>query len=88
MRSSAECFFRKTLNSLHNQTPRVINVDKNAVSPGKEGGFPSVENCEPEELIPKLCKFSKLKKFYPNTVGYTCRYPNTVGSNAMVRLRH
>jgi len=41
MRSSAERFFRKTLNSLHNQTPRVINVDKNAVSPGKEGGFPS-----------------------------------------------
>lgn len=28
---AAQRFFRKALNSTHNQPPRVINVDKNAV---------------------------------------------------------
>ena len=30
---AAERFFRKTLNATHTQTPRVINVDKNAAYP-------------------------------------------------------
>ena len=30
---AAERFFRKALNSVHNQSPRVINVDKNAAYP-------------------------------------------------------
>jgi transposase-like protein len=28
---AAERFFRKAMNAAHNQEPRVINVDKNAV---------------------------------------------------------
>jgi transposase-like protein len=31
--SSAACFFRKTLKATHTQSPRVINVDKNAAYP-------------------------------------------------------
>ena len=31
--TAAERFFRKTLNATHNQTPRVVNVDKNAAYP-------------------------------------------------------
>ena len=31
--SAAERFFRKTLGAAHTQTPRVINVDKNAADP-------------------------------------------------------
>jgi len=30
---AAECFFRKMLKALHNQTPQVINVEKNAAYP-------------------------------------------------------
>ncbi len=33
MRSSGKRFFRKTLKTIHNQTPRVITVDKNADTP-------------------------------------------------------
>ena len=33
MRFSAERFLRKTLNAPHTQSPRVINVDKNAAYP-------------------------------------------------------
>lgn len=33
MRSSAKRFFRKALNAVHTQSPRVINVDKNAAYP-------------------------------------------------------
>jgi transposase-like protein len=33
MHSSAERFFRKAMNAAHNQSPRVINVDKNAAYP-------------------------------------------------------
>ena len=33
MHSKAERFFRKAINAEHNQTPRVINVDKNAAYP-------------------------------------------------------
>ena len=33
MHSSAKRFFRKALNAVHTQEPRVINVDKNAAYP-------------------------------------------------------
>lgn len=33
MRSSAIRFFRKALNAVHTQSPRVINIDKNAAYP-------------------------------------------------------
>ncbi len=33
VRPKAERFLRKVLKAVHNQTPRVINVDKNAAYP-------------------------------------------------------
>ena len=47
-RSSAERFLRKTLNATHTQTPRVVNVDKNAAIP------PAVDKLNADEQLPEI----------------------------------
>ena len=44
---AAERFFRKTLNTSHAQTPRVINVDKNAAYP------PAIDELKADEQLPE-----------------------------------
>ena len=44
---AAKRFFRKTLNAAYTQTPRVINVDKNAAYP------PAIDAPKTDEQIPK-----------------------------------
>lgn len=52
---AAECFFFKTLNSLHNQTPRVINVDKNAAY------SKAMEVLKAKEVLPQECELRQCK---------------------------
>ena len=47
MRSSAKRFLRKMLNAVQNQTPRVINVDKNAAYP------PAIDALKADEHLPE-----------------------------------
>ena len=55
MRSSAERFFRKTLNATHTQTPRVVNVDKNAA-------YPNVfDNLKANETLPETTELRQNK---------------------------
>ncbi len=55
MRSSASRFFRKTLNPVHNQIPRVINVDKNAAYPK------AMEVLKAKEVLPQECELRRCK---------------------------
>ena len=54
MRSSAERFCRKVINAEHNQKPRVINVDKNAVITPRRLTHVTIDKTLPEntELRP------------------------------------
>ena len=51
---AAERFFRKAINASHNQTPRVINVDKNAVITPRQLTHVTIDQTLPEttELRP------------------------------------
>ena len=44
---AAERFFRKAMNASHNQTPRVINVDKNAAYP------PAIDSLTKDQSLPE-----------------------------------
>ena len=55
MRSSAERFFRKILSAPHTQTPRVINVDKNAAYP------PAVDGLKTDEQLPETTELRQVK---------------------------
>ena len=44
---AAERFFRKVLKAVHNQTPRVINVDKNAAYP------PAIDSLTQDQTLPE-----------------------------------
>ena len=55
MHSSAERFLRKTLNASHTQSPRVINVDKNAAYPA------AVDDLKADEQLPKTTKLRQVK---------------------------
>ncbi len=55
MRSSAERFLRKTLNASHTQSPRVINVDKNAADPA------AVDHLKADEQLPETTELRQVK---------------------------
>ena len=55
MRSSAERFFRKTLHASHTQSPRVINVDKNAAYPKATDALTA------DETLPKTVELQQNK---------------------------
>jgi transposase-like protein len=67
-RSSAERFLRKTLKTAHTQTPRVINVDKNAAYP------PAIEDLKAEEELPKTTELRQVK-YLNNTVALSSQIP-------------
>jgi len=52
---AAERFFRKTLNTTHTQTLRVINVDKNAAYP------PAVDDLKADEHLPEATELRQVK---------------------------
>ena len=52
---AAERFFRKALNAEHNQTPRVINVDKNAAYP------PAIDNLIADQALTKTTELRPVK---------------------------
>ena len=53
--SAAERFLRKTLNASHTQSPRVINVDKNAAYP------PAVDDLKADEQLPETTELRQVK---------------------------
>jgi transposase-like protein len=55
MRSSAERFFRKTLDAAHTSSPRVINVDKNAAYP------PAIDTLKIDEHLPETTQVRQVK---------------------------
>lgn len=52
---AAERFFRKTLDAAHTQTPRVINVDKNAAYP------PAIDTLKVDEHLPETTELRQVK---------------------------
>lgn len=52
---AAARFFHKTLNAAHTQTPRVINVDKNAAYP------PAIEQLQKDKTLPTRTKLRQVK---------------------------
>ena len=52
---AAERFFRKALKATHNQSPRVINVDKNAAYP------PAIDKLKAEEILTKTTELRPVK---------------------------
>lgn len=52
---AAKRFFRKALSTLHTQTPRVSNVDKNAAYP------PAVDELKADEQLPKTTELRQVK---------------------------
>jgi transposase-like protein len=53
--AAAERFLRKTLNASHTQTPRVINVDKNAAYP------PAADELKADEQLPEMAELRQVK---------------------------
>jgi len=53
--TAAERFLRKTLNASHTQSPRVINVDKNAAYP------PAVDHLKADEQLPQTTQLRQVK---------------------------
>ncbi len=52
---AAERFFRKVRNAAHNQTPRVINVDKNAAYP------PAIDELKADPPLPSTAELRRVK---------------------------
>lgn len=52
---AAERFFRKALNFAHNQSPRVINVDKNAAYPK------AIDSLKADATLPKTSELRRVK---------------------------
>ena len=52
---AAERFFRKAMNAEYNQTPRVINVDKNAAYP------PAIDSLTQDQTLPKTTQLRRVK---------------------------
>ena len=52
---AAERFFRKAMNASHNQTPRVINVDKNAAYP------PAIDSLTKDQSLPETTELRRVK---------------------------
>ncbi len=52
---ASERFFRKVLKAEHNQTPRVINVDKNAAYP------PAIDSLTQDQTLPETTELRPVK---------------------------
>lgn len=52
---AAERFFRKAMNASDNQTPRVINVDKNAADP------PAIDSPIKDQTLPETTQLRRVK---------------------------
>jgi transposase-like protein len=65
--TAAERFFRKTLNATHTQTPRVLNVDKNAAYPK------AIAALTADETLPKTVKLRQ-NKYLNNLVEQDHRF--------------
>ena len=52
---AAERFFRKAMNTAHNQKPRVINVDKNAAYP------PAIDELKADRTLPETTELRPVK---------------------------
>ena len=52
---AAERFFRKAMNSTHNQSPRVINVDKNAAYP------PAIDELKADQTLSETTELRPVK---------------------------
>ena len=52
---AAERFFRKAMNASHNQSPRVINVDKNAAYP------PAIDSLTQDKTLPATTELRPVK---------------------------
>jgi len=59
---AAERFFRKALNSAHNQSPRVINVDNNAAYP------PAIDESKADQTLTETSELRPVK-YLNNIVG-------------------
>lgn len=57
---AAERFLRKPLGATHTQTPRVVNVDKNAAYP------PAIDELKADEQLPETTQLRQVK--YLNNV--------------------
>ncbi len=57
MHSKAERFFHKALKARHHQSPRVIDVDKNAAYPK------AIDELKAAQTLPKTCQFRQNKYF-------------------------
>ena len=55
MHSKAERFFRKALKAEHNQSPRVINVDKNAAYP------PAIDSLTKDKTLSETTELRRVK---------------------------
>ena len=70
--TAAERFFRKTLNATHTQTPRVINVDKNAAYPKATDALTA------DETLPKTVELRQ-NKYLNNLVEQDHRFIKRLG---------
>jgi transposase-like protein len=73
---AAERFFRKALNSTHNQQPRVINVDKNAAYP------PAIDELTEDQTLPKTSELRRVK-YLNNTVAQDHRFIKRLVNSGM-----
>ena len=67
---AAERFLRKALKSTHNQEPRVINVDKNAVYP------PAIDELKADQYLPKTTELRRVK--YLNNIRLLAKVVDSV----------
>ena len=61
-------FFKKALKTIHNQQPRVINVDKNPAYP------PAIKELREEGLLVKECELRQ-EKYLNNIIEQDHRFP-------------
>lgn len=73
---AAERFFRKTLKASHNSSPRVINVDKNAVYP------PAIDELKADQTLTKTTEL-RTAKYLNNIVEQDHRFIKRLVNPAM-----
>ncbi len=78
---AAERFFRKVMNVEHNQSPRVINVDKNAAYPK------AIDNLIADENLPKTTELRPVK-YLNNIVEQDHRFIKRLVNPGMGNVAH
>ena len=78
---AAERFFRKALNSTHNQSPRVINVDKNAAYPK------AIDELQADSTLTKNTKLRPVK-YLNNIVEQDHRFIKRLVNPGMGNVAH